>query len=342
MTDRTRLSDIAEAAGVSITTVGRVLSGGGRNIRVSRERAEAIRAIALKMNYKPNIAARTLAGSSSKVIGVLIDSHAPGTQVRTLAAIEREAGKHGYRVMVGETHNSYASLADSYRTLRQHGVDGVIIMAHDYPDVSGRLDDHLEVSSRLVFIDQPALDDANFVQIDRGCGVAMAIRALAEKGRKRIAMVTDRNDFVSVRQRIDGYRDGLARYQPRQPELLRRIDIRFDPEGIRNAADDIAASFILPENIDALIAHNDLLGLALIGALNRRSCRVPEDVALIGQDNEIFGACMTPALSSIDESGATTACQAVRMLLDGLNDPETEYIARRVTVKPRLILRETT
>lgn len=97
-----RLIDIAQRAGVSQGTVSAVLSGRGRNIRVSKEKAEKIRSIAREMNYIPNFSAKMLSGQSSHTLGVLI----------------------------AEAHANAEKQLLNYRTLLQYGVDGVICHAN--------------------------------------------------------------------------------------------------------------------------------------------------------------------------------------------------------------------
>ena len=337
MSPRTRLSDVAKEAGVSITTVARVLSGSGRNIRVSQERAAAIRAIAERLNYQPNINARALAGQSTRILGVLIDSEAPVTVFRALRWIEREANERGYRLMIGEGHNNLENLRDSYQMFCQHGVDGVIIMAHEYGDANADLSAYFRPDARTIFIGRPKLKDASYVLLDREAGIREAVRTLWERGRRRIGLVTDSAGFSSVRQRPNAYRETAAEYE--LEELIYRIPSSADAVQIRRQAVKLVDDFVLPARLDGLIAHNDSYAIALLSELHLAGLEVPRQLSLVGNDNDDICECLAPTLSSIDESSEIVARQAVRMLLDSIKDAERDYIARQVNVKTKLMVR---
>lgn len=126
-----RLKDVAERAGVSLGAASVVLSGGRtKSIRVSAEKRERILAAAREMNYIPNFSAQMLCGFSSHTLGVLIDSEDAFVRFRQLAAIEREADRRGYRLLIAETHENPDKQLRNCRTLFQYGVDAVICHAN--------------------------------------------------------------------------------------------------------------------------------------------------------------------------------------------------------------------
>ena len=129
--EKARLSDIAKLAGVSKAAAGKVLNGGRTQIRVSEETRQRILAAAKQLHYQPNMAASILAGGQSRIIGVMIDSRAADSQYRILAEIENEAGKHGYRLLIAQAHDDPEKILDSYHSLKQNGVDGIISFSHD-------------------------------------------------------------------------------------------------------------------------------------------------------------------------------------------------------------------
>ena len=338
--NKVRLVDIAREVNVSAALVSKVLNGNSGNIRVSPEKAEMIRKTARKMNYTPNINARALAGQSTKVIGILIDSKAPTVSFRLLAEIEHEATLHGYRTLIGEAHDSVENLYETYQHLRKHGVDGVICISHDYPGENEKLEEYFRDCGPIVFLGQPEIRNHSHIILEIDSGIRDAVRYLRESGRKRIAMLADRNmEDHSIQDRI---RDFLSVYPQGQDMLIPFLYSPGDALTMRKDVRQIIKNFIIPRKIDALLAANDISALILLGELNASGLNVPGDIALIGHDNEFFSECCPIPLTTIDENNAVRASCAVNMLLDTIREFPKTCITHKITVKPELVIRQTT
>ena len=337
--NKVRLVDIAREVNVSAALVSKVLNGNSGSIRVSEEKAEMIRKTARKMNYTPNINARALAGQSTKVIGILIDSKAPTVSFRLLAEIEHEATLHGYRTLIGEAHDSVENLYETYQHLRQHGVDGVICISHDYPGENEKLEEYFRDCGPIVFLGQPEIRNHSHIILEIDSGIRDAVRYLRESGRKRIAMLADRNmAYYSSQDRIKGFLSIL----PDSREMLLSFTYHNNASTMREELRHIIKKFILPQQIDAILATNDITALILTGELNAAGLKIPEEIAVIGHDNEFFSECCPLPITTIDENNAVTAASSVKMLLDIMAENPKCRATRRITVKPELIIRKTT
>ena len=104
----------------------------------------------------------------------------------------------------------------------------------------------------------------------------------------------------------------------------------------------IIKEFILPQQIDAILATNDFTALILTGELNAAGLKIPEEIAVIGHDNEFFSECCPIPLTTIDENNAVVAASSVKMLLDMMKEPAECCTTHKITVKPELIIRGTT
>ena len=111
---------------------------------------------------------------------------------------------------------------------------------------------------------------------------------------------------------------------------------------MRKDVRQIIKNFIIPRKIDALLAANDISALILLGELNASGLNVPGDIALIGHDNEFFSECCPIPLTTIDENNAVRASCAVNMLLDTIREFPKTCITHKITVKPELVIRQTT
>ena len=109
------LIEVAELAGVSRAAAGKVLNGGSDKIGVGAEARKRILNAARKLNYQPNMAASILAGGSSKMIGVFVDSFAHYRTIRLLQEIERLASGQGYRIITSFTHDNIANMREDYQ-----------------------------------------------------------------------------------------------------------------------------------------------------------------------------------------------------------------------------------
>ena len=322
-TGKTRMIDIAERVGVSKGAVACVLNGTGKNtIRVSESKRTEILRAAREMNYVPNMVARSLAGKSSMKIGALIDSHAPLCNYRTLWTLEEAAAAGGYRLMIGPAHNDPQSLFDCCENFIRHGLDGVICMAHEYPGREHEVRDYFADKRNLVFLDPPGWD-APHLRIDREAGMMQAVRHLQETGRRRIGLwLRDSLDCFSYRQRLNAFRrccDG---------EMLvsRDLDLPAYLDVIRE------------QRLDAVIAANDVLAARLLRELLLQGIRVPDDIALIGHDNDNFSAFSYPSITTIDQQDEQAGRQLFELLMKQFRGEKAD--APAPVLESRLIIRE--
>lgn len=325
-----KLKDIAEKVGVSRGTVSAVLGKSKLNIRVSPETAERIRSTASEMNYIPNFSAKVLNGKASKTIGVLIDSIEPSVHFRQLAAIEREAEAIGYRILIAEAHKNIDKQLLNYRILQQYGVDGIICHAYG-------VHEHFSPSDKVVIWGAASRKGFASVYYDILTGYSEAIKHLRDKGRKNIGLVLSD---------ISAYDSLMARYLAFlkiNPDAEKMIFIlercQQDPSKIRAETARAVNDFIIPGKIDAVIAENDVFAMAMIGELNMRGFRIPDDLAIVGQDNDLIGACFRPALTTIDSNIEGLAVTIVDTLRQLIENPSMERKA--IAVPTKFIVRET-
>jgi len=332
---RATIADIAEQAGVSKGAAAKVLNGTINNIRVGKEKADIIRKIAINLNYQPNFNARALAGRESKVIGILIDSEAPAAVFRTLSSIEKQATAHGYRIMIGESHNSAANLIANYQNFQQYGVDGIIAMAHDYPDDQEKIANIFQWSANTVTLGKTAIPNVSSVIIERGSTVMEAVRLMRERGRQRLGMVIGNDTSEAVKQRIEGFQHAGG-------EQIFTIPCNQNAESIQQNVVQIMKQFIVPQKLDGIMLPNDFYAAALFRELPHNGLAVPRDLSVIGNDNEPFAQFLMPSLATIDENSEVQAVQAVNLLVSMLNERQQadSGVCRQVTVKTKLIVRE--
>ena len=338
-----RLIDIATKAGVSKVTVAKVLhKTGGSNARVSKETAEKIRGIAAEMKYIPNNAARQLSGKKNNIIGVVIDSFAPEIHFKRLSLIELYAAEKGFKLMVGQAHNDTKRILSYARDFAAYRLDGVLCMAHSYPEDASAIVQEFNSLLKTVFIGAPASAnfDVSYVQADIRKGVLKAFNHLSERGCKNISLllVEDKYANKSMSERESGFFEALKRNNiPLEKATIEKVSLEkpLSPESLLPHLEYLVKT----KKADAIIASNDTIAAMIIKCFAKMGIKVPEDVKIVGYDNIEISSLMMPSITTLDQNSHLIAKEAVNMLIDMINGSK---IKRKVIIDPSLIVREST
>ena len=323
------LETVAEHAGVSPSTVSRILNG---TAEVSDEKRAAVHKAIAKLGFVPNPVARGLAGGRTLSIGVLtqaIDSPFYGAALR---GIEVALGAAGYSPLFMSGHWNADEEARCIDALRSRRVDGLIVL-------TGRLSDSALRSvarSLPVVVTGRALKASNLVSLDfdHREGARQATRHLIELGHRRIAFIGGVAEHPDAVEREQGYRSALE-----------TAGLRFDPALVVPGAFTEHSGVQAVERLldgrtrfSAIFAANDQMALGAALALYRCGKRVPDDVSLVGFDDVAASMYAVPPLTTvhnpIQEIGELAA-RAMLALLAGQR-PQVDVPA------PRLIVREST
>ncbi len=324
---------LAELAKVSMATVSLALNG---STVVAEKTREKILQLALKHNYQPNLVARSLAGGRSRLLGVLIDSRAPRVQFQLLGLIEREACQFGYRVMIGEAHDNIEHLAQMCQTLCQYGAEGIVCLAHDYPGQQEQLQNYFHDYRNLIFIGNPHLSNASYVDVDRAGAMAEAIHHLHDQGYKHIGMTCSAEGYQSDNAKVEAFLKVHHELGTSSPEkLIFHLDSPY--------AEELLSGTFLKRvksgSLDALVANNDVESARIAKFLMGKGFKIPADFGLVGFDDEPFCEFTTPELSSINDGIQLQAKHAVRILLEMIAEKDTEQVKRTLTVHSNLVIR---
>jgi DNA-binding LacI/PurR family transcriptional regulator len=342
---RVTQQEIARRCGVSRVAVAVALGNNPRaTTKVSAETAARIREVARELGYRPSLVARQLAGAKSGVIGMLV-SHAQARYDhvrlgRLVSAVEAQAYERRLRLMVGQYH-SIEHLEEYIHDFEDRGVDGVLCVNHEVDGASPETIPQIVAGlTNAVFVNQPAgMPQAPFVQIDYGAGVRDAVAHLVERGRKKIGEIYFSLGFTVMQRRHQAYLDGLkAAGLPYRPQRVWAGLGGADPEPalVEQALDQLMA-----ERVDAILASNDRWGAAVLRALAQRGVRVPQDVAVVGYNNQDLAEVTTPALTSIDLADQAVGA-ALLSLFDEVLSPEGRKSPLSTSVPTRLAVREST
>jgi DNA-binding LacI/PurR family transcriptional regulator len=350
--DRSTLADVARLAGVSSSVAGLVLNGGQGNTRCGPKTAEIVRQAARQLGYHPNHAARLLCGKRSHTIGLLVASAGDPLRSFLVEYLDTEVVKIGCHTMIGNTVISPSQFDYYIEEFARRGVDGVLCAVHHWFDVdrAGLLAHH----PNTVFYEDPNVPGAAYVAVDRQAAMRLAVRHLAERGRRRIGLAVMTLSETTHLDRLQGYRSELAALGlPRDEKLVFNAE-DFGP--IVTRCDGVEHKWRFPGEVmglvvdrlvrdhgaDAIIAHDDFWAATLIKTLRARGVRVPADVSVVGYLNHYLTDWTDPALTTIDMQNEMAANAMVSMMQRMIHSgplPEQERIQR---VKPTLVVRDST
>ncbi len=183
---KVNLTDVAKLAKVSCSAAGKVLNGGSDQIRVGAEARKRILEAARQLDYHPNMAASILAGGSSRLIGVFVDSFSHYRILRLLQEIERIASEQGYRIITSFSHDNIGNMKEDYQTLQRYGVNSFICCSHDYPDLKDEVAELFKDAKNVVFMEKPCIPGMPYVRTSRLKALTAMIRDAYNQGYRRI------------------------------------------------------------------------------------------------------------------------------------------------------------
>lgn len=323
---RSTLGLVAQRAGVSPSTVSRILNG---TAQVSQEKQDLVREAIKALNFQPDPAARSLAGGRTMSIGVLtqfIDSPFYGEALRGIEDVLHQAG---FVPLFVSGHWNEDEEKNRLLMLQQRKVDGVIVL-------TGKLSDStlLQVASRMpVVVTGRQLSAPNLYSIDFDNleGAALAVKHLHALGHRHVAFISGPLDHPDAVQRLNGYRQELAQRAMALDEAL-VVYSDFQESGGFRAMNQLLASRV---NFSAVIAANDQMAYGARLALYRAGLRVPDDVSLVGFDDLPHSAFSLPPLTSVRQSVYEIGRLAAQAMVDMLarKAPPAQMIPAEIVVR---------
>ena len=316
---RTSLKDLAEQLGVSIATVSRALRG---SHEVGDEMKEKVRALAKKLNYRPNPFAQSLRKEAPRVIGVVVPNLVTHYYAAVLDGIEDYARQQGYSVFSSNSHEDHVREEQAIDNFISMHVEGIIAcLAQDTVDYAHFREIH-EMGIPLVFFARTCLPELFSQVVANGDEAAQqATHHLIDNGARRVAFIGGPNHLDMVKRRKHGYLEALRESRiPIERELVKCGKIDFDTA--RNATLQLLESDNPP---DAILAFNDIITYAAFDAIKDKGLRIPEDVAIMGFTDGESAAFVTPNLSAIMDQAHLQGKKACELLLRNINGDKKIY-----------------
>jgi len=341
------LKDVARLAGVSTSTVSRVIN---KSMPVSEETTALVERAIRDINFKPNLLARGLRMKKAKLIGIVVPEFQSETFTNFVRFTEEYAEQHGYNIVVGCTDSNYDKEERLVESLLRRNIDGIIF---------GRISDKshtLKVldQTRLpaVIIDRPLeREDIPSVFIDNYAAGRIVAQHLLSLGHEKFACITGPQDIAIVRERTAGFCETVR-------AAGKTIVDKAVVEGTFKYESGVAAiDFLLDtgKEFTALWAQNDYMAIGAMNRLADRGFKVPEDVSVVGMDNVQMSWMLRPKLTTIAQPLEEICRHAVDIVIrlsqqdkqttqakEGLVPQPQENEKIKVVLQPTLVVRDTT
>lgn len=311
---------VAERAGVSVTTVSRVMNGRGADI--SKETRERVLEAARALRYRPSSLAAALRKGYTRTVGLVVPDISDAYFHQIARGVDDVAQETGYTMVLCNTDRVAAKERACIEVLYDQNVDAIIF-------AGGGIDDDAHLRDlpwdlmHVVTVGPHRLPFPS-IRVDDAATIRTAMDHLLEQGRRRVLCIGGRDNWLIQAERIEGYREALAEHGiERDPALVFSGDFTAGSghEAVRKALD-------AGTRFDAVMAFNDYTAVGAMQALHEAGVDVPGDVAVVGCDDIPLASLVRPTLTSVSFPQRHFGSAAMRTVLDLLAGRVVEPVTR--------------
>ncbi|MFI9838947.1 LacI family DNA-binding transcriptional regulator [Nonomuraea sp. NPDC051941] len=313
------IKDVAELAGVSLSTVSRVVAGNYPVAQATRSRVE--RAIE-ELNYVANTHARVLGGGSARTVGFIVNDVRGAAFAEAVHGVEQEAARRGHICLVATTDGDPVRELAAIQLMREQRAAAVFLIggATDNAAYRARMADiarSLDASgSRLVLCGRPPLGDGTpvtVVEYDNEGGAYALTSFLVGRGHRRILYVGGDPTFTTTAGRLSGFRQAMGDLGCPVDESLLELGTDFTRA---SGYERVSARLRGERDFTAIFAETDVIAGGAMAAVFDAGLSVPEDVSIVGYDDIPLAADLRPGLTTVHVPYEELGRAAVRSALD--------------------------
>lgn len=323
--------DIAREAGVSISTVSRVLNN---KSRVSPKTVEKVRAVMERCNYTPSAVARGLVNKSLRTIGIVtVDIR--GIHYASLAYnVLQKLNTLGYNCLFCNAGYEQAEQEQNIANISRNCIDGIIFIGSTFqmPFIQKIIAAYLSVLPVVMINADLDLPNIYSVCCDDKKGAAKATAFLLAHGHKNICYIGRQLVTASGKEKLEGYKEQLKK-------AGYTAHIYMGDNSIEDGAALVRRALEASDPYTAYIFEHDMQAVGGVNVLTQAGARIPQDVEVISYNNSVLSLATTPQLSSVDNKPYLIGTKAAELLDDVIHGKD---VARKVVYGPNLVLRGST
>ena len=318
----TTITDIANALGITPSTVSRALAG---NTRVKEETRISVEKMAKMLGYERNVVAANLRKGQSHIVGIVVPRINREFFSNVIGGAERVLNQAGYNTLICQTLESFEAEIKALRTLKNYRVAGVLL-SHAIDALNGNHVKEILEDTPLVQFDRVFPDLPGAKIVGANCeGAFQATMHLIQTGYKRIGTIAGYMTSQAYVERLAGYRLALE-----SAGIPFDKSIVYENAIVRETGYEAGLKAI-EAGCDALYSAGAFSALGATDALKEKGIRVPEDFGVVATSNEGFTSLMSPALSTLNQHPFEMGETAARAFLEGSR--ETQVIPMELIVR---------
>jgi len=322
--------DVARESGVSVFTVSAVVN---KKSHVGKSLREKVEAAIRKLNYRPNLVARSLAKQKTHTIGMIVPDIGNPFFPIVVRGAEDAAQKHGYNLLLCNSDDSLDKEEKSIELLLSKRVDGILLTkaAEDFRPALQQMIKEVNTPFVLVMRTYPKLTK-DAVITDDYRGAYEAVSHLARAGRKRIALISGPLKVSNAKERWEGFHDALkAEGLPYEEDLVIEGDYRLE-SGYR------AGHSLFSRRPDGIYVANHLMTVGLLKAAEETGLRCPEDFGLVSFDDYPWLGILRPRLTTVELPKHQLGSEAAELLIRRIAGDTSKPVLKKL--QPELRIRE--
>ncbi|QWG61449.1 LacI family DNA-binding transcriptional regulator [Bacillus mycoides] len=324
----TNIRKIAELAGVSVSTVSRVLNN---HPYVNEQKRKEILAIIEELNYTQNVNAIHLVKGKTNVIGVLLPHVNDQYYSAIIGGISKETAKNNYNMMLCQTNYSEEKELEILHMLKMKKLDGVIICSRT--NSKEKLEEYTKFGP-IVMCEEIDSNFISSVHIDYYKVFLRGMKSLIDAGHTRIGYCIGRSNSINSQRRKKAYEDSLQQIVV-TPLDAWKFKGCFTVEDGRNVVREWARMSVKPT---AFLVSCNHIAAGIVTEAKKQGIRIPEDITIIGCDDQEVANIL--GITTISHSSKNVGVKAFELLYEKINDEEIDV--KHVELLPNLVDRETT
>lgn len=305
-----KISDISKLAGVSPSTVSRVMNNSGY---VSDQVRKKVEQVIKETGYMPNEVAKSLKIKKTHVIGIIVPKITTETAGRVVNGVATVVNKNGYSLIIANTDLDVAEEIKYLKVFKQKNVDGIILMATQITEKHKNIINEIDIP--VVFVGQNVQGEACIVHDDYNAAKSM-MDILIKKGHKKIAYIGVTSKDIAVgKLRKNAYMDTLKENNISINKNLIETG-QFSIEAGYNCMESIIEKGLKPT---AVFAVTDNIAIGAMHYLMKSGFRVPDDISVVGMGDGKMAQYFNPPLTTVHYYYNTSGIEACNMLLKMIN-----------------------
>jgi len=320
MTKQATIREVAARAGVSPSTVSRVLNGNDAD-HMRPETKERVLLAIEDLEYTPVKAAQSLRRQRTEVIGILVPDISNSFFSRVVRGVGSVAFEKGFSTLVCDSNHSLEKESRYLDILLAEGVEGIVFIPVGSPDMK-RIDRLLHQGIKVVVADR-RVDGLPVVEADNRGGSEELTRYVLGQGYRRIAYIAGPQEVSTARDRLAGFQETMAEAGV-VPVIIHYGKFTYE-SGYEHARE-----LLDKHNVDAIMAGNDLIAIGVIQAAEDKGLEVPRDLGVTGFDNTPLLALARPKLTTVKVPAYRFGEEVARQLFEG----EVEDLVLSVKLTP--------